>query len=373
MNSGLTDLSARLILLFIFIMMKTYLCVCLLSAVVDVQAKINIKGSVGQNVTATCLGWNVWLSDVKTNDKYICRSPCTGQKHIIAQAAYKKTKRKDRIEIANSDEGLFVTFFNLQKSESGTYYCGVERYGRDSFIEVNLKVTDAEHSKHRTPAVTVIVTPTVSSAVLTNITVSNGSNTVTDSPPTSYITTSASVMQQFDIIPYLIFGLLIISITLMILMRGAKRQQNVASFSHCPPEVAQNDEEVGLKDQQSEDQPAAAVSTPSTDIDPDSLCANCFYQLPANRHNRHSKNVSLIPTSSSVVDPKHACAEGNDVVYSLAQLSKKEPEYTGQCKPNDSHSIESYAIYTTLSEIHKNRCRRRTERTKARHQGLSLF
>ncbi|XP_028262518.1 uncharacterized protein LOC114436437 isoform X2 [Parambassis ranga] len=328
MNSGLTDLSARLILLFIFIMMKTYLCVCLLSAVVDVQAKINIKGSVGQNVTATCLGWNVWLSDVKTNDKYICRSPCTGQKHIIAQAAYKKTKRKDRIEIANSDEGLFVTFFNLQKSESGTYYCGVERYGRDSFIEVNLKVTDAEHSKHRTPAVTVIVTPTVSSAV---------------------------------------------SITLMILMRGAKRQQNVASFSHCPPEVAQNDEEVGLKDQQSEDQPAAAVSTPSTDIDPDSLCANCFYQLPANRHNRHSKNVSLIPTSSSVVDPKHACAEGNDVVYSLAQLSKKEPEYTGQCKPNDSHSIESYAIYTTLSEIHKNRCRRRTERTKARHQGLSLF
>ncbi|XP_028262500.1 CMRF35-like molecule 9 isoform X2 [Parambassis ranga] len=355
MNSGLTDLSARLILLFIFIMMKTYLCVCLLSAVVDVQAKINIKGSVGQNVTATCLGWNVWLSDVKTNDKYICRSPCTEQKHIITQAAYKKTKRKDRIEITNSDEGLFVTFFNLQKSESGTYYCGVERYGRDSFIEVNLKVTDAEHSKHRTPAVTVIVTPTVSSAVLTNITVSNGSNTVTDSPPTSYITTSALAMQQVDIIPYLIFGLLIISIALMVLlkhMRGAKRQQNITSFVHCPPEVAQNDavyEEVGLNDQQSEGQPAAAVSTPSTDIDPDSLYANYFYQLPAKRHNRHSTNVSLIPTSSSDVDPKHACAEGNDVVYSLAQLPqlpKKESEYTGQCKPNDSHSIEYNDVYS---------------------------
>lgn len=108
-------------------------------SVVEVKP-LEINGRVGKNVTVKCSDWNTWI-DVKYNDKYFCHSPCSEEKHIIVRAAFGKTQKKSRIEITNSVEGLFVTFTNLQKSDSKKYYCGVDRFGHDSLIEVNLQVT----------------------------------------------------------------------------------------------------------------------------------------------------------------------------------------------------------------------------------------
>ncbi|TMS04649.1 CMRF35-like molecule 1, partial [Larimichthys crocea] len=143
------SLLQHLSLLVIFTMMKIYVYSCLLSALSVAEMKsLTVNGCVGNNVTFKCSNWNVWI-DVKNNEKYFCNSPCSEEEHII-RAAFQKTGRKNRIEITNSADGLFVTFTNLQKSDSKKYYCGVNRLGLDPWIEVKLEVTDAESTTPRT-------------------------------------------------------------------------------------------------------------------------------------------------------------------------------------------------------------------------------
>lgn len=110
---------------------------------VSIVETLDIIGHVGKNVTFKCSDWNAWIN-VKSNVKYLCQSPCSKEKDIIVKAAYEKTERAKQIELTNSAEGLFVTFTNVQKSDSKKYYCGVERTGPDAYIEVNLKVTDGK-------------------------------------------------------------------------------------------------------------------------------------------------------------------------------------------------------------------------------------
>uniref|UniRef100_A0A3Q1BNY6 Immunoglobulin domain-containing protein n=1 Tax=Amphiprion ocellaris TaxID=80972 RepID=A0A3Q1BNY6_AMPOC len=119
-------------------------CFFLLAALTIVEVKtLDIVGHVGKNVTVECSDWNVW-TNVNFNVKYLCESPCSEDKHIIIKAEYGQTKNNNRIELTNRENGLFVTFTNLTMSDSRKYYCGVERYGHDSFIEVNLKVIDGK-------------------------------------------------------------------------------------------------------------------------------------------------------------------------------------------------------------------------------------
>ncbi len=105
---------------------------------------LNIKGHAGQNVTFTCSNWAVWLADVKPYVKYLCESPCTRDIHVIIKAAPGETKNKNRIYLNNMSESLSVTFTNLQISDSNTYFCGLDIFGFDSYIEVTLKVTDGK-------------------------------------------------------------------------------------------------------------------------------------------------------------------------------------------------------------------------------------
>uniref|UniRef100_A0A8P4KRC9 Immunoglobulin subtype domain-containing protein n=1 Tax=Dicentrarchus labrax TaxID=13489 RepID=A0A8P4KRC9_DICLA len=99
---------------------------------VVVVKPLNIDGRVGTNVTFKCSDWNGW-TNVKYHVKYLCADPCS---RAIIKAAFKETVRKNRIELTNSAEGLFVTFIHLQKSDSKKYYCAVERPGPDSYIEL---------------------------------------------------------------------------------------------------------------------------------------------------------------------------------------------------------------------------------------------
>ncbi|KAF3839150.1 hypothetical protein F7725_017867 [Dissostichus mawsoni] len=141
---------------------------------------LNIRGCVGERVTFTCSDWNTFF-DLKYNDKYFCRSPCTEDKHIIIKAAPVKTTQQNRIRIYNRGNDLFVTFTNLKKSDTNTYYCGVERTGLDLLIKVNLKVTDAaSYCPKRTPDTADTFT-TLSSAVSNISTLSsNNKHNITD-------------------------------------------------------------------------------------------------------------------------------------------------------------------------------------------------
>ncbi|KAG7999762.1 hypothetical protein GBF38_000117 [Nibea albiflora] len=124
-------------------------------SIVEIQP-VNIDGKVGKSVKFKCSGWNVW-KNVEEEDKFFCNSQCSD---VIVTAAFGKTERKDRIEITNRKDGLHVTFMNAQKSDSQKYYCGVKGLIFYDYIEVNLKVTDAESTRPSPTPKTLPVTTT---------------------------------------------------------------------------------------------------------------------------------------------------------------------------------------------------------------------
>ncbi|XP_052384221.1 uncharacterized protein LOC127932482 [Oncorhynchus keta] len=86
-----------------------------------------------------------------TNNKYFCKGTCSG-KDILVKTNGSKNVTQDRYSIEDNRDGVFyVTIKNLMKTDSGTYWCGVERYGPDSYQEVHLTVTDAPPTSTTSP------------------------------------------------------------------------------------------------------------------------------------------------------------------------------------------------------------------------------
>lgn len=332
--------------------LKCFLLLVVLS-VVEVMT-ITKQGQVGKNVEVTCSNWRSWTG-VKENVKYICRSPCTEDKHIIVRAGYGETNSKDRVEITNSPEGLFVTFFNLKMSDATKYYCGAEKYGKDSFIEVNLEVIDVPAVLPRltTPPSRVTVGSTVSLAVLNSSTTSPSNlDVVSESYMTVNMTLTASNTGGDGSVLYLTIGFVVIVITLMVLLKlmwTVRRQLKVVPSANSPQEEAEVDaeyEEVGPEDLRTERLRTVAVA----DVDTDDLYANCSYlqhtELAAERNNRCFRDISLVSASGSEVDPKGAYAKSratdlcNDMVYSVAQPPKRNID---QSKRNENECLYSLA------------------------------
>ncbi|XP_034001774.1 CMRF35-like molecule 3 isoform X3 [Trematomus bernacchii] len=218
--------------IIIFTMIEIYVYSCLLSALSFVEMKpLNIRGCVGEIVTCKCSEWNT-LFGVRYNDKYFCRSPCTEDKHIIIKAASGKTTQQNRIRINNRGNDLFVTFTNLKKSDTNTYYCGVERKGPDILIKVNLNVTDAaSYGPKKTPE-TVDTFTTLSSAVSNSSTLSsNNKHNITDvsASNTTTTTTTTPATQAAGSVPYLIAGLIftfaLVMVVLLLTRKLMKRGQ----------------------------------------------------------------------------------------------------------------------------------------------------
>nr|XP_040043055.1 CMRF35-like molecule 5 isoform X5 [Gasterosteus aculeatus aculeatus] len=217
---------------------------CILSGLSVVQMKpLNINGRVGESVKISCSDWNVW-TDVTENVKYFCYSPCTEDHHIIIKVAYGKFKNQNGIKLYNEDKTLFVTFSNLQKSDSKTYYCGVERFGFDAYIEVNLKVTDAPSPSPSMTPQTVIVVPT-SSFTKSSTMFSNSSDVITDTS-TSYTTfntpPAAPAQGSVSYVLYLVIGvvvIIILMVSLKLVNKRMKRRLNVVSGADAANRDAQ--------------------------------------------------------------------------------------------------------------------------------------
>ncbi|XP_068448698.1 CMRF35-like molecule 3 [Clinocottus analis] len=304
-------------------MINIYVYSCLLFGLSFVEMKIlNVNGRVGQSVTFECSDWSVWF-DGKRNVKYFCYSPCSEDRHIIIKAAYGKTTHKNRIQLNNQGEGLFVTLKNLQKSDSKTYFCGLERFGGDSYIKVNLEVMDAQiHSPKTTPK-TVIVGSTLSFSVTNSSTMSSSSSDVTDvstSHMTFNTTPPTAAQASGSDVPYLVTGviaiitLLIVLLTVMNKMR--KQKIKVVSSADTQPEDAQEDVQYD-------------EIRPEHQTDTNVLYAN--YELAAESGNRNSNDLYTNLLSRCVVDSRGACAESrvsNDLLYAVAQLPENESLYS---------------------------------------------
>ncbi|XP_062420729.1 CMRF35-like molecule 1 [Pungitius pungitius] len=295
-----------------------------------VQMKsLYIKGRVGESVTISCSDWNVW-PDVTENVKYFCFSPCEDQ-HIISKAEYEKIHTKNGIKLHNNGKTLLVTFKSLQKSDSKTYYCGVERTGlfKDAYIRVILNVLDALPSSPRMTPKTITVVPTSSFAVTTSSTMSSNSSDVFTETSTSHTTlkttTPAAPAQGSDSsVLYLVVGvtgvlvvitILMVSLKLMNMMM--KRRSKVVSGADTVNTEPQQDaayEEIRLEDQ----------------TDPDALyCNHSDHQvndLLVERPKEHSDVLYLNQAASFMDSSKGAFRKSERTLHSVYSVVKSPKE-----------------------------------------------
>ncbi|KAF4118217.1 CMRF35-like molecule 5 [Onychostoma macrolepis] len=106
----------------------------------------DIHGYTGKGATITCShGW------ASTNIKYFCRDPC-GYRDILVKSDQSPT---GRYTLKEHRDGTFtVNIADLQESESGIYWCAVDRSIKDSYKEVKLTV-----SKHPSKSITTSTQP----------------------------------------------------------------------------------------------------------------------------------------------------------------------------------------------------------------------
>lgn len=75
------------------------------------------------------------------NSKYFCRHRCDSSHDILATVKSGSTVSTERITMVDFGNGVInVIFSQLQLSDSGTYWCAVDRVGFDSFTTVHLTV-----------------------------------------------------------------------------------------------------------------------------------------------------------------------------------------------------------------------------------------
>ncbi|XP_070966229.1 hepatitis A virus cellular receptor 1-like [Oncorhynchus clarkii lewisi] len=154
---------------------------CLLSALCVVESAVT-KEVVGGHVTMGCS-----FTLAGNNNKYFCKGTCSGR-DILVETKRSKTVTQGRYSIEDKGDVFYVTIKNLMKSDSGTYWCGVERTIKDTFQEVNLTVTDAPP----TSTTSTVISRRHVSTTLPNLstTSSNLSTTLPDLSTTSPNTSS---------------------------------------------------------------------------------------------------------------------------------------------------------------------------------------
>ena len=95
-----------------------------------------VKGLVGDQVTITCTH-----SNARGNRKYLCKAKCL-EKDVLIRS--RKKKGSDRYSIKDQGNTFFTTIKHLRLDDAGTYWCGIDRIGLDTYVEVYLEVNDGE-------------------------------------------------------------------------------------------------------------------------------------------------------------------------------------------------------------------------------------
>ncbi|XP_060920847.1 CMRF35-like molecule 1 [Labrus mixtus] len=267
----------------------------------------------------------------------------------------KRSTVKDRIELFNKGDVLLVTFTDLQKSDAGKYYCGVERFGKDAYIEVNVKVMDAEPSSPIKTPITVTVTVTTTSPV-TSPHVSDGFTDMSTTNQTFNTTTlPASDTQGAGNVLHLMIAVISISTLLMVILllirKMKNKKRNVVSSAHVPQEDVQEDvesDDIRLEDQQPVSRHERS-STLYSSADPDSIYMNSSNHQDIESAAQGDNDVPLNQASFSGV---HSRAAFNRAVtdqqlnnlYSVVQ--KPEHSINPIRKPNQSGSNDDDSFYS---------------------------
>ncbi|XP_054460770.1 uncharacterized protein LOC129096119 isoform X1 [Anoplopoma fimbria] len=107
--------------------------ILLLGGLLETEA-MSVTGMGGTDVTIKCSHTNAF-----SNVKYFCKGACDEKDVLITSRTSKDTKT-DKYHIADKGNTFNVTILHLTMQDSGTYWCGIERLGVDTYNEVVLTV-----------------------------------------------------------------------------------------------------------------------------------------------------------------------------------------------------------------------------------------
>lgn len=155
------------------------ICV-LLSARSFVISGIKMNGYEGQSVTIECS--HVWANG---NRKYFCKDPCKEEKDVVADSV---KPLHVRYQIQDRGNVFTVTITDLKKTDSGKYWCAVDRMLGDTYTEVSLTVLEALPSSPSLSTRTHIYSPSTISYL--------GSTSIT--PNATYTTVTIATNQPTD-------------------------------------------------------------------------------------------------------------------------------------------------------------------------------
>ncbi|XP_051560903.1 CMRF35-like molecule 1 isoform X2 [Myxocyprinus asiaticus] len=110
-----------------------WLCMFLSEIKTSTTDDISAYGYMEQNITISCsFTW------AHSNRKYFCRDPCK-DRDILVKSEHSLIRR---FKLKDFKNGTFiVTITELQESDSGVYWCAVERFGVDSYHKVTVNVS----------------------------------------------------------------------------------------------------------------------------------------------------------------------------------------------------------------------------------------
>lgn len=95
-----------------------------------------LLGEVGQKVTIKCVH-----SYADTNVKYFCSGACSDRDVLITS---RKSDSSGKYSIKDEGNTFYVTISDLKLEDSGTYWCGIERVGADTYVKVIVTVKQSE-------------------------------------------------------------------------------------------------------------------------------------------------------------------------------------------------------------------------------------
>ncbi|XP_034149965.1 CMRF35-like molecule 1 isoform X2 [Esox lucius] len=170
--------------------------------------------------------------------KYFCKGTCSGQDILIKTTDRERSSEKERYSIYDFRNGdLNVTIKDLKKSDSGTYWCGVERVGLDTYQEVYLTVTDA-------PSTTKPSTFTPKTHVITSL-----SNIYGTSPnvSTMFQTTGAGLMVWTSVSLVVMVTVMGLVLALFCIKRRGSRRPTYPQLVYKNTKTAPSGEERGNK------------------------------------------------------------------------------------------------------------------------------
>ncbi|XP_026159785.1 CMRF35-like molecule 1 [Mastacembelus armatus] len=100
----------------------------------ETEALMSITGDWGKEIKIQCSHTNAFL-----NVKYFCKRKCRNE-DVLIKSSQKNKDSDGKYSISDEGNTFYVTISRLTEDDSGTYWCGIDRIGVDTYNEVNLTV-----------------------------------------------------------------------------------------------------------------------------------------------------------------------------------------------------------------------------------------